>query len=238
MSLTQCLVLGCAALALGTGAYRPAAYASDLYVSVVLEDSVFLEGQTAYAIVCVRNATRRTVMESDLRIEQFRAKLVRTDTGEELRSNYSGSPLFWGVEGMTLKKGEIRCSQISNLASKFGVESRDSMNLSDRVGDRASLGPGPYALTWEYRFRPRRDDTLLKGEVRFIVRPLASDAGEISLVRSFLSELPPFDFEREPLHRYAREKLPQFYGSKFLLRVYTTTGLLLGELDFDETSKG
>jgi hypothetical protein len=238
MSLTRIVAVGFIILGALSCACLQSACGGDLSLSVALEDSVFLEGQSVYAFLCARNVTRRTVMEPDLRIVHFRARLVRTDTGQELHSNISGRVLFPQTYGAILRQGEIRCSYVYDLASRFGVGRSDSVNLWGRVGYRGFLKPGPYALSWEYRFRPQREDKLLKGEVRFTVRSLASDTLELSLVRSFLSDLPAFDLDRGLLHRYAREKLPQFYGSKFLLRVYLTTGALLDELNLDEIFEG
>lgn len=199
---------------------------AELHLSITLEDSVFLEGQSVYAFFCARNVTLRTVLEPDIRIEEFRARLSRTDTGEVLKSRISGDDIFGMLRGLTLRQGEARCYYVLDLA-KFGVQSPDSVNLSGRQHD-LSLEPGSYVLNWEYRYRPHPGNDLLKGEARFTVHPLTSDPRELSLVRSFLAG------REGPLPPYARQRLPEFYRSKFLLRVYLYTGPLIDELNFAE----
>jgi hypothetical protein len=225
MTLTRCSMVGFAVLFL-TGT----AYGSNFSLSVALEDSVFLEGQSVYAILCVKNATPRTVMEPGIRIEHFRARLMRTDTGQELRQAMSHGSLFGQLNGLILRQGEVRCSVLDLARLGSGPPKPNPWQLP-----WMSLESGSYALVWEVRLRPQGDDAPRTGEVRFTVRPLAENDREFSLIRSFESDL---HHHRLALPHYAREKLPEFYGSKFLIRVYLKTGPLLDELDFDEIYDG
>lgn len=212
-------------------------------LTVTLEDSVFLEGQSVYCILRLRNAGKMDVVDVAplaLSARYFRPTLVRKETGEALRSVVPQVKGNRAKDGPTLRPGAIQCVA-TDLSLHFGVIAENPANLSTRLG-YPSLPVGEYLLRWEYSIHTGHregvvPEAIAGGGISFSVRPLSSAPGEQALVGDFLGGLPIVRNDRRPLHSYARNWLPRFYGSKYLMRIYLSTGQLLNDLDFDQIYK-
>jgi len=215
-------------------------------LTVTLEDSVLVEGQSAYMILRLRNRDAKAlddVAEMRPSGHAMRLMLKRTDTGE--LQPYTGHIRETQVveEGSHLPPSEMRC-EVWDLAIYFGQRDPKGTGLAERLGYK-SLRPGSYELSWEYDLhtgsRPGIPKVRMAGAgIRFRVVPVETAVKERALVAGFLAGLPITKpgGDRSALHSYAREWLPQFYASPYLIRVYLSTGLLLNDLDFDAIYKG
>lgn len=215
-------------------------------LAVTLEDSVFAEGQSIYMLMRLRNTGRTDLTDVSMltpRAGFLRLNLTRLDTGVRLRETMpilGGSP-DW--EGTVVRPGHLLCT-VRDLLSYFGTESSEGSSISDRLA-MPSLPAGTYRLDWQYTLHTGHNASLPRvvlkgGSVRFSIVPLAHFPDELKLVNDSLRGLPvvrPGE-DRVSLHAHCREWLPRFYGSRFLIRVYLDTGVLLDSLDFDAIVDG
>jgi hypothetical protein len=212
-------------------------------LEIQLEDKIFLEGQSVYMIACVRNTGTLEIYDVaplPPGAGYLRLGLFRRDTGERLTNTM---PIDGRSElGPTLRPGEVLCD-VRDLTAYFGDTSTDTLGFAGRLGS-PSLPAGEYVLEYEYYLHTRRVGgdarSMLKGErIPFSIKKLSSDPKEEALVTEFLAGLPRVEgLDRRPLQDYTKSWLPRFYGSKFLVRAYLTTGPLLKVLDFDPIFEG
>jgi hypothetical protein len=167
----------------------------------------------------------------------FRVKLYSKATGQLMRDvlpagsrDGFGFPLF---QGSTLPPGEVRCA-LFDVLLHYG---QDPPGSSDLAGLLRStwLPAADYILYWDYVPDAARpwSKVLFRGEIPFSIRPLSTDPREQALVSEFLSAMPAVGWTKQ----HCRAWMPRFYGSKFLILIYLSTGQLLDTLDFDDIFK-
>lgn len=207
-------------------------------VQITLEDSVFLEGQSIFAMFCFRNhgsAGRDHVLPLSPEYGFTRLELIRADSGERI-------PYIMPTDGHYVGKGKSvganrSMCEARDLTLYFGITSPGPSTVAGRLG-YPNLPAGNYVLRWSYTTAQGGSEKFKGTDIRFSVKPLSSDPTERALMEEFLAGLPSVGLDRSALHRYALARLPRFYASRYLLRVYMSTGTLLRTLDFDKILMG
>ena len=206
-----------------------------LTVALTLEDSTFLVGQSIYLIARLRNNGAPSDRGVPHSLGYFRIKLYSKATGQLMRDvlpagsrDGFGFPLF---QGTTLPPGEVRCA-LFDILLHYGQDPPRSSFLPGLLRS-TGLPAADYILYWDYvpdEAHPWAPPVLFRGEIPFSIRPLSTDHQEQALVSEFLSAMPTVG----STNQHCRAWLPRFYGSKFLILIYMSTGQLLDALDFDD----
>jgi hypothetical protein len=203
-----------------------------LTVALTLEDSTFLVGQSIYLIARLRNNGAPSDRGVPHTLGYFRIKLYSKATGQLMRDVLpAGSRDGFGFPLTILPPGEVRCA-LFDILLHYGQDPPRSSFLP-RLLRSTWLPAADYILYWDYvpdRAHPWRPPVLFRGEIPFSIRPLSTDLQEQALVSEFLSAAPTVG----STNQHCRAWLPRFYGSKFLILIYMSTGQLLDALDFDD----
>jgi hypothetical protein len=205
-----------------------------LTVALTLEDSTFLVGQSIYLIARLRNNGAPSDRGVPHSLGYFRIKLYSKATGQLMRMFCRPAlvtALDSTLQGTVLPPGEVRCAVFSILLH-YGQDPPRSSFLPGLLRS-TWLPAADYILYWDYvpdKAYPWRPPVLFRGEIPFSIRPLSTDPQEQALVSEFLSAMPTVG----STNQHCRAWLPRFYGSKFLILIYMSTGHLLDALDFDD----
>jgi hypothetical protein len=211
-----------------------------LDVSITLEDSVFLEGQSIYAIFRTQNRGGAEVQHIAPLAPEYgfmTLTLVSSDRGGRFPCLIDDDLRYIG-KGVTLRPGEVMCDA-RDLTTYFGLSQPNPASVAGGFG-YPELPVGRYSLHWEYRYSIQAGEaTRITGkEISFVVNALTSEPKEQQLIEAFMRGKPRVGLDRSPFHEYSQQSLPRFLGSRYLMRVYMSTGPLLKTSDFDQIFSG
>lgn len=223
----KCLLLG---VLISTGYGDARAGVSRL--SIAIEDSPALQYQTLYVVICLENNTQAPVrdlapLSPGKGFLQF-TLLRQTGGSLEPISRRGPAPTFVAREaGPSLAAGETICDA-RDLLVYFGEVVDDSVNEFSRLR-WPSLTPGRYSLVARYALHSGFDrtipqQTLSTDTLNFEVRPVSAEPPEERLLRGFLSATAQYGSKTSDYFVAAREWLPRFYQSHFLLRMFRECG--------------
>ena len=142
-----------------------------LEVQVVLEDSVFLEGQSIYAILTAHNVGTDTLRGLPPLAPVYgftKLELSRQASGERLPSIMPGEGRYTG-KGRSLRPGELFC-EAQDLTLYFGNVRAAESGVAGNFG-YPDLPIGEYALRWSYLPVRSGYNAITGREIRFSVKP-------------------------------------------------------------------